>query len=172
MNLGSQVNEFGSAMERIRNKQVLLKENAVKLSVMKGLKEIQSALTTISFLDVLASIDINNPVVSKVQEFEIQLSELRKGIEEFVVSNHFDSAEDASLNPEIPETQSEDDKKAEDEEKQQQEELENQKISASGVKDDKKDVKSDDKEAKTKSEKEEEDEKEENKKKLEKSSKK
>ena len=164
MKLGSQVNEFSSTMDRIRNKQILMKENAVKLSVMKGLKEIQASLTNISFLDVLASIDVNNPVVAKIQEFETLLSELRKGIEDFVVDNHFDSAEDASLNPEIPDIGT--DKKtkeeidAEKEEDAKQAEIENSKISASGIKDDKSD---DDEEEKK--------DKEDNKKKLEKSKK-
>lgn len=159
--IGSQVNEFNSTMERIRNKQLLIKENAVKLNVMKGLKEIQSALTTISFLDVLASIDVNNPVIKKVQDFETMLSDLRKSIEDFVAENHFDSAEDASLNPEenmipIPGVNPED----EEAKKKEEEEKEKSKISVSGVKDDDSD-KSDDEEEKK--------DKEINKKKLEKS---
>lgn len=164
MKLGSQVNEFSSTMDRIRNKQILMKENAVKLSVMKGLKEIQASLTNISFLDVLASIDVNNPVVAKIQEFETLLSELRKGIEDFVVDNHFDSAEDASLNPEIPDVgtgkKTKEEIDAEKEEDAKQAEIENSKISASGIKDDKSD---DDEEEKK--------DKEDNKKKLEKSKK-
>lgn len=144
MQLGSQVNEFSSTMERIRNKQILLKENAVKLSVMKGLKEIQSALTNITFLDVLANIDVNNPVVETIQGFETQLSELRKGIEDFVVENHFDSAEDASLNPEIPVEMTPEQKKQEKEEQQKKADEEKAKISASGIKDDKSDKEKDD----------------------------
>lgn len=144
MQLGSQVNEFSSTMERIRNKQILLKENAVKLSVMKGLKEIQSALTNITFLDVLANIDVNNPVVKTIQGFETQLSDLRKGIEDFVVENHFDSAEDASLNPEIPAELTPEQKKQEKEEQKKKEDEEKAKISASGIKDDKSDKEKDD----------------------------
>lgn len=136
MQLGSQVNEFSSTMERIRNKQILLKENVVKLNVMKGLKEIQSSLTNITFLDVLANIDVNNPVVSKIQDFETMLSDLRKGIEDFVVDNHFDSAEDASLNPEIPVELTPEQKKQEKAEQQKKQE-EKAKISASGIKDEK-----------------------------------
>ena len=165
MQLGSQVNEFSSTMERIRNKQILLKENAVKLSVMKGLKEIQASLTNITFLDVLANIDVNNPVVKTIQGFETQLSDLRKGIEDFVVENHFDSAEDASLNPVIPVELTPEQKKQEKEEQQKKEDEEKAKISASGIKDDKKSEKEKD----DKSDDDDEDEKDakENKKKIE-----
>lgn len=164
--IGSQVNEFSSTMDRIRNKQKLLAENAVKLNVMKGIKEIQAALTTISFLDVLASIDVNNPVIKKVQEFETMLSDLRNNIEKFVAENHFDSAEDASLNPEvatpIPGVQMTPEE--EEEEKKKEEEKEKSKISLSGIKEDpkSKDGKEDDEDLDS----DEKKEKENNKKKL------
>jgi len=94
--LGSQVNEFGDAYDRIRNKfkQKDLNENAIKLEAMLALKEIQAQLTTINFLDVLSVMDPANPLKEEVMEFENQLAVMRSGIEQFIVDNQFDSAEE------------------------------------------------------------------------------
>lgn len=121
--LGSQVNEFGGAYERIRDKfkQKELNENAVKLEAMLALKEIQAQLTTINFLDVLSVMDPNNPLKKDVMKFEEQLATMRAGIETFIVDNQFDSAEEQPEEEVIDEPV---------------EKKETEKISVSGVKDD------------------------------------
>jgi hypothetical protein len=139
--LGSKVEVFGDVTERIKKRQQdkLLKENEVKLEVMRTIKDLQAQLTTVSFLDALAMMDPSNPLKKELESFESDIATLRTNIEGFVVSNQFDIPSEVEEVPEeeIPEEEIPEEKpkeKKEDKEKAKKKE-EEEKISVSGEKD-------------------------------------
>lgn len=136
-------------------------KKVVKLDVIKSIKEIQSQLTSITFLDALSKVHTDNPIKKDVEALETGLSELRKSIEDFVTKNHFDSAERQA--DEVPEgnlPMSGDDESTDEDEEKAKEEVEKKKIELTG-----KNFKKDDDEAEDPKEEEAETADEEDKKK-------
>lgn len=94
-------------MKRVKLNRV--DENEIRVEALKNVKEIQSQLTVISFLDVLAVMDPANPLRKQVEEFEEGLTALRQGIEQFVAENQFDTVPEIEAE-ETPETKKEEPK--------------------------------------------------------------
>jgi hypothetical protein len=130
--LGSTIEVFGDVTERIRQrqKQKLINENEVKLEVMKNIKELQSQLTMVTFLDALSMMDPANPLKKEVEKFEVELGQLRTKIDTFVMKNQLDTV--ADIEPE--EAPEEETPEPEPKEEKPPKEEEEEKIAASGEK--------------------------------------
>lgn len=86
--------------------EVTVTENEVKFQALAKMKEIQSALADLTFLDVIAVMNPENPLKKEVQKMETQINDLTKVVGDFVEANMADATE-VGDEPEEPEEETE-----------------------------------------------------------------